>query len=227
MLGDVAVIGLGQFGTQLAASLAEAGVPVLAIDSRMERLDAVRATVARAICLDATDEEALSAARIGDVAVAICAVGDDVQASILTVALLRQLGVPRIIARAVSPLHARILRMVGAAEVVNPAQDIALRLAARLLQPGLVDRVPIAPGYALNEIHAPTWAAGRTLIQLDVRKAFGISILAVKRPGPAGDELIANPGGDAAIADGDVLVVLGDDDAIRRFLAGRGHGRQP
>ena len=221
MLGDVAVIGLGQFGTQLAVSLAEAGVPVLAINSRMERVESVRSSVARVLCLDSTDEDALAAARIADVGVAVCAIGDDVQASILTVALLRQFGVPRIVGRAVSSLHARILRMVGATDVVNPAQDIATRLAARLLQPGLVDRVPIAAGYSLTEIQAPDWTAGRTLVQLDVRKAFGISILAVKRAAPSGEQLIANPGGDTAIAEGDVLVVLGDDAAIRKFLTGR------
>jgi len=220
MLGDVAVIGLGQFGTQLAVSLAELGVPVLAIDSRMERVEQLRSAVARVLCLNSTDEEALSAARLGDVGVAICAIGDDVQASILTVALVHQLGVPRIVARATSDLHARILRMVGATEVVNPARDIAVRLASRLLQPGLRDRVPIAPGYALNEIEAPGWTAGRTLIQLDVRKQFGLSILAVKRSDGGAEKVIANPGGDTAIAQGDVLVTLGDDDSIRRFLAG-------
>ncbi|MBI5490687.1 MAG: TrkA family potassium uptake protein [Deltaproteobacteria bacterium] len=221
MLSDVAVIGLGQFGTQLAISLAEAGVPVLAIDSRMERVEGVRASVARVLCLNSTDEDALAAARIADVGVAVCAIGDDVQASILTVALLRQLGVPRIVARSTSQLHGRILRMVGATDIVNPAQDIATRLAARLLQPGLVDRVPIAPGYALNEIEAPAWTAGRTIAQLDVRRAFGISILAVKRGSTAGEQVIANPGADTAIAQADVLVVLGDDNAIGRFLAGR------
>ncbi|NMC69209.1 MAG: TrkA family potassium uptake protein [Myxococcales bacterium] len=221
MLGDVAVIGLGQFGTQLAVSLAESGVPVLAIDSRMERVESLRASVARVLCLDATDEEALSAARIGDVGVAVCAIGDDVQASILTVALLHQFGVSRVIARAVSELHARILRMVGASEVINPARDIALRLASRLLQPGLVDRVPIAPGYALNEIEAPAWTAGRTLLDLDVRKQFRLSILAVKRVEGGVEKVIANPGGDTAIAQSDILVTLGDDESIRRFLAGR------
>ncbi|MBI5502028.1 MAG: TrkA family potassium uptake protein [Deltaproteobacteria bacterium] len=221
MLSDVAVIGLGQFGTQLAVSLAEAGVPVLAIDSRMERVEGVRASVARVLCLNSTDEDALAAARIADVGVAVCAIGDDVQASILTVALLRQLGVPRIVARSTSQLHGRILRMVGATDIVNPAQDIAMRLAARLLQPGLVDRVPIAPGYALNEIEAPPWTSGRTIAQLDVRRAFGISILAVKRGSTTGEQVIANPGADTAIAQADVLVVLGDDNAIARFLAGR------
>ena len=221
MLGDVAVIGLGQFGTQLAISLAESGVPVLAIDSRMDRIEAVRSTVARVLCLDSTDEEALSAARIADVGVVVCAIGDDIQASILTVALLRQFGVPRIVARAISQLHGRILRLVGANDIVNPAQDIAMRLAARLLQPGLLDRVPIAPGYALNEIEAPAWTAGRTIAELNVRKAFGLSILAVKRSDATGDKIIPNPGADTAIAQGDALVTLGDDAAIRKFLAGR------
>ena len=221
MLGDVAVIGLGQFGTQLAVALAESGVPVLAIDSHMDRVEGVRTSVARVLCLNSTDEEALSAARIADVSVAVCAIGDDVQASILTVALLRQLGVPRIVARATSQLHGRILRMVGASDIINPAQDIALRLASRLLQPGLIDRVPIAPGYALNEIEAPTWTNGRTLAQLDVRKAFGLSILAVKRHEESGEKVFANPGADMTIAIGDVLVTLGDDAAVRRFLAGR------
>lgn len=218
ILGDVAVIGLGQFGTQVATSLAEAGIEVLAIDSNMERVDAVRGVVARAMCLDSTDEEALAAARIADVAVAVCAIGDDVEASILTVALLRQFGVPRIVGRAVSSLHARILRVVGGAEVVNPSQDMALRLAQRLLQPGLVDRMPIAPGYALSEVEAPAAVAGKSLAALDMRKSFGLSVLAVKRPDAQGEQLLANPGGDTVIHAGDILLVLGDDAAVRSFL---------
>jgi len=218
MLGDVAVVGLGQFGTQLATSLAEAGVPVLAIDSKMERVEALRTTVARAVCLDSTDEDALIAARVADVSIAVCAIGDDVQASVLTVALLRQLGVPRIIARALSSLHGRILRMVGGAEVINPSQDMAMRLASRLLQPGLVDRMPIAPGYALSEIEAPTFIAGKTLAALDIRKSHGLSVLAIKRPAAKGEQLIANPGADTVIQGGDVLLVLGDDAAVRAFV---------
>lgn len=221
MLGDVAVIGLGQFGTQLAVSLAESNVAVLAIDGRIERVDAVKSSVARAMCLDSTDEEALAAARVADVAAAVCAIGDDVQASILTVAILRQIGVPRIVARASTPLHGRILRMVGGAEVFNPSLDMAARLAARLLQPGLLDRTPIAPGFAMSEIEAPPSATGKTLAQLDIRKTRGLSVLAIKRPGPKGEQLIANPGADATIEPGDLLLVLGDDRDVRAFL-GRG-----
>lgn len=221
MLGDVAVIGLGQFGTQLANSLADAGAPVLAMDRDMERVNGVRDRVARALCLDSTDDEALASARVSDVGVAVCAIGDDLQASILTTALLRQLGVSRIISRATTELHGRILRMVGATEVVNPELDIATRLTARLLHPGLVDRLPIAPGYALNEIQAPPWTAGSTLLQMDVRKAFGISVLAVKRHEAGTERIIANPGADTLVQNGDVLMVLGEDPAIERFLRKR------
>lgn len=221
MLGDVAVIGLGQFGLQLAQSLAESGVSVLAIDRDMAKVEPLRNTVARCLALDSTDDAALAGAGLADMSVAVVAIGDDLQASILTVALLRQIGVPRIIARAGSALHGRILRMVGATDVVNPELDIAQRLTARLMHPGLVDRLPIAPGYALNEVEAPAWTAGRTLIQLDVRKAFGITILAVKRRDEQGETVIANPGADTVIQSGDQLLTLGDDAAIERFLARR------
>src|SRR5690554_343189 len=130
MSGEFAVIGLGQFGMALAKSLADQGQAVLAIDNNMAHIEEIKDAVESAICVDSTDEGALYGLRMEKMSCCIIAIGaNSMQASILTAALLSQMGVPRIIGRAVNPLHARILHAVGATEVVDPEQEMGLRLA--------------------------------------------------------------------------------------------------
>lgn len=220
MLGTTAVIGLGQFGTRLATALVERRMPVLAIDHIMERVERVAPLVERALCVDATDEEALLETGIEKASVAVCALGEDAaQASVMVTALLSQFGVPRIIARAISDLQARILLRVGAHEVINPEREMGERLALRLASPGLLEQIPLAKSISIGEVRAPDHFAGKTLVELEVRKRYGVNVVAIRRMRDSLTRVIPNPGAHERIEPGDLLFVLGNEDQIRAIAA--------
>jgi trk system potassium uptake protein len=225
LLGKVAIIGLGRFGRALARSLATEKWPVLAIDKQMHYVEQVSAIVDKSICLDSTDEEALSGAGVGDMSAVVVSVGThSVESSIMTTALLKQLGVPRIIARSTSTLHGRILRLVGAHEVINPEEEAAARLARRIINPGIIDLRALSQDVVISEVTIPSSFVGKTILELDIRRRYGVSVLAIRRPWRAVDrpgrraesELIVPTIKDRFGAD-DIVLVLGSPEDIARL----------
>jgi trk system potassium uptake protein TrkA len=213
--GETAVIGLGQFGQAVARSLASQGQPVLAVDNDMDHIEAVQDVVDVAVQADATDEDALYGLRLEQMSVAIVAMGaHSVEASILTTALLKEMGVPRIIARASNELHARILRSVGANEVIDPEQEMGRRLARRLSQPSIVDQIDLGNA-ELAEVEAPEAFVGKTLAELYLRNEYRVSVLAIRR----GDTIEANPRAEVQLVSGDIMVVIGRPEAVNRIAA--------
>lgn len=221
MIRNVAVIGLGRFGEELALQLAEQRLDVLAIDNGMKRIEAVSRFVTRAVCLDSTDEEALAGVNIHEMDLAVCAIGEKyMENSILTTALLKQFRVPRIISRALEPLHERILRLVGATEIVNPEREIGRRLAYKIAHPGIIEQIPLAPGVSMSEIHLPESFVGRNLAELDIRKKYGVNVVALRRRGDDAkkrESFTINPEPQAPLRSGDVLIVIGRDEHIERI----------
>lgn len=217
----VAVIGLGRFGQEIAMQLAERRMDVLAVDNGMKRIEAISRFVTRAVCLDSTDEEALAGVNIHEMDIAICAIGEKyMENSILTTALLKQFQVPRIIARALEPLHERILRLVGATEIVNPEREIGRRIAYKIATPGIIETIPLAEGVSMSEIHIPESFVGRGLAELDIRKKFQVNVVALKRQADdrAGrEQLTINPDPISPLRGGDVLVVVGRLENIERI----------
>jgi trk system potassium uptake protein TrkA len=225
MLGRVAVIGLGRFGRALARSLAAERWPVLAIDREMKYVEQVSSVVDKALCLDSTNEDALASAGIQDMSAVVVAVGThSVETSIMTTAILKQLGVPRIIARSTNPLHSRILRLIGAHEVINPEEEAAERLARSIIQPGIIDLRALSGDVCISEVTIPSSFVGSTLLDLDVRRRYGVSIMAVRRtrrksqrPGaPSEPELVVPSVQERFNAD-DILLVLGPRDSVERL----------
>lgn len=213
MKRQIAVIGLGIFGREVALSLAQKGFSVMAIDSDPEQVEAIKDEVAQALILDTTNEDALRDAKIDGIEVVVNAIGTQhIENSILTTALLHQLGVPHIVARATAPLHARILSKVGAHEVVNPEKDMAHKLAHQLARPGLRDILPLADDVSVAELPVPESFVGRTLAQLDIRQKFNVNVIGVQRLSAESGErrmvLSVSPG-DEAFQEGDLLVVIG------------------
>lgn len=209
---EFAVIGMGRFGRAVARGLARERQAVLAIDSNPARLDQVAGEVDSVALVDATDEEALAALRLDRMACAVVTIGSRAtEASILTTAILRELGVGRIVARSFDERHARLLLTVGANEVLNPEDEIGRRLATRLAFPDIFDHIRLGDA-VLAEVEAPEAFAGRRLEELGLRQRWDLSVLAIRR----GDETLVNPAGEAEIAGGDLLVVLGHPEAIRQ-----------
>jgi len=225
-MATFAVIGLGRFGKRLAVLLAEGGAEVIAIDSNRELVESVRDSVARAVCLDCTDEEALRAQGIDKVETAIVGIGTNLEASSLTTVILKQIGVRRVIARATTKIHADILSRIGADEIVNPEQESAERWGNKLLAPAVIERVAVAEGYSLVQVAAPSSFQNKTLSDLNVHKKHGVLVVALRRTVEKTDargnkmsveSVVAGPGPDDEILPGDVLTIIGSDAAIEKF----------
>lgn len=216
------VIGLGQFGSGLARKLAGLGYDVLAIDRSRERVEAMADDVAEAMVLDATDERALSEVGVDEFHTTVVGIGDEfVESSILTTALVRQFGAPRIIARATSGLHGRILRAVGAHEVLNPEERLAQLIAERLATPGIRQSFSLGQGASVVEMDVPVPWIGRTLAELDLRRRHGVIVAALRRTTPEGQQHwqpAPEPG--EPFQQADVLLVVGADEDLRRIRGG-------
>jgi len=216
VVGQFAVIGLGIFGRTVAVNLARSGHSVLAVDLDQQEVDRVAPELDSVMRADTTDEQALRDLRLERITCAVVAIGaQSMEASILTTALLRQMGVPRIVARAMNELHARVLRAVGAHEVVSPEEEMGQRLARRLAEPNVLERLELGDDVELVELTVPEMIIGKTLVDLKVRQQFGVTVVAVRRAGT----VRANFAVDDPLQPGDVLVVIGDADGIRRLSA--------
>lgn len=222
-MATFAVIGLGRFGSRLARLLADAGAEVIAIDADRGLVEAIRDQVTLAVCLDSTDEQALESQGINRVDVAVVGIGANFEANALTTVRLKRLGIPRVVSRATSSIRAQILTNIGADDVVNPESESADRWRERLLAPAILDRLEVGEGYSLVQITAAESFWGKTLQQLDIRRKYGVNVVAIRRPvgkgDSAGHKIISVPMGDTSIAEGDVLVVIGSDEAIRSLPA--------
>ena len=204
------VIGLGTFGYHVARTLSQGGAEVIACDVDEEKVREVSEYVSLAYVLDATDAKALKESGIANVDTAVVSIGENIEASILIVVQLKELGVKEVVARAVNPLHGKVLEKLGVDRVVYPEKEMAIKVAHSLLVDELIEEIPIGEKHSLFEIKAFDFMLGKTLRELDIRRRFGVSVLAIKR----GENLIVNPMGDEKILPGDILVVLGTTEQL-------------
>lgn len=223
-----AVIGLGLFGRRLASLLAEAGAEVIAVDRNRELVEDIRDQVAMAVCMDSTDEQALRAQGIDKVDVAIVGIGAAFESAALTTVLLKQLGVPRVISRAATNIRGQILARSGADDIVNPEKESAERWRNRLMAPTIMERIELADDSSLVQVPAPEEFFHKTLTELDVRKKYQVNVVAIRRTSQQADSdgvqrtrqfVISVPMADTKIEPGDVLVLIGSEEAIRSLPA--------
>jgi K+ transport systems, NAD-binding component len=204
------VIGLGRFGYHVARTLAQGGAEVIACDVNEERVREISEYVSLAYVLDATDAKALKESGIANVDTAVVSIGENIEASILIVVQLKELGVKEVVAKAITPLHGKVLEKLGVDRVVYPEKEMAIRVAHSLLVGEFIEEIPIGEKHSLFELKAFDFMLGKTLRELDVRRRFGVSVLAIKR----GENLIVNPVGDEKVLPGDILVVLGTTEQL-------------
>ncbi|MGI5849028.1 MAG: potassium channel family protein [Christensenellales bacterium] len=200
------VIGLGRFGFSLAQTLYEMGHDVLAIDNSQELVESVSPYVTHAVQADATDEKSLRALGISNMDVAIICMGDDIKASILVTILCKEIGVATVIAKAQDELHGKVLSRIGADKVVYPERDMGIRVAQHLTCSNLLEYIDLSDEYSIAEIEVPKEWEERTITELDLRKRYGINVMAIKTPD---DSLNINPSGDSVLKCKDTLVVIG------------------
>ncbi|MCA9727151.1 MAG: TrkA family potassium uptake protein [Candidatus Eisenbacteria bacterium] len=210
------VIGLGQFGTSVARALTERGVEVLAVDVREERVRVAAAFAAEAASFDATDTEALARTSPERREVCICAIGDESkESSIICTALLRQMGAQRVIARANDDLHARILKLVGAHQIVNPEREFGERFASTILHDRIIGELPLGADLLITELKPPAAFVGQGLRGLDLARRFGVTVVAIRR---AGEGAVLSPDPDDPIRDSDVLIVVSRSGAVSQLM---------
>ncbi|HYU80623.1 MAG TPA: TrkA family potassium uptake protein [Vicinamibacterales bacterium] len=211
-----AVIGLGRFGAAMATTLAGLGHDVTGIDGDEDKVRELADVISLAMQLDATDERALRGAGIKDVDVAVVSIGENIEASLLVVTLVKELGIKKIIAKAVTPLHGRILEKLGVTRVVFPERETAIRIAHSLVLPNVLDYIELSNEYSIVEVPAPSEFVGKTLREIGLRSRFGLTTIAIKHTGRTGDGNFTNiaPGPDDVVQSGDVLSLLGSNERL-------------
>jgi len=210
-----AVIGLGRFGTSVAMTLQSLGHEVLAIDSSEEQVQKLSDVVTHVVQADTTDENTLKELGLRNFDAVVVAIGEDVQANVATTLLLKEMGIPFIIAKAKNSLHGKMLEKIGADRVVYPERDMGLRVAHGLVSANVLDYIELSPSLSLVEVTAPNSFFGKTLAETDLRALYGVNVVAIKRF----EDLIVPPQPNELISDGDILIVIGAKDGIHRIEA--------
>ncbi|MGG4266215.1 potassium channel family protein [Peribacillus simplex] len=208
-----AVIGLGRFGTSVAHRLYSAGQEVLGIDISKERVENAELSVTHAAIADTTEEETLRSIGIRNFDCVIVAIGIDLQASILTTLLLKELGVKKVIAKALNKNHGQVLTKVGADWVVYPERDMGERVANQLLSPNMLNYIELSKEYNIEEIILPMSMKGKSLRELDLRAKYNISVIAIVSNG----EIIIAPSPDQDVHEKDMLLVVGNKKDLAVF----------
>jgi len=208
-----AVIGIGRFGSSVARTLCALGYQVLAVDKDQERVQEISDCVTHAVQADATDEDALKALGLRNFDAVVVSIGTDIQASIMVTLLCKELGVKFVLAKAQNDLHAKVLYKIGVDKVIFPERDMGMKVAHHLASTNIIDYIELASDYSLVELTAiPEWE-GKSLKQIDMRAAYGLNVVAIKR----GNDVLVSPKGEDIIKEGDILVVIGRNDHIKRL----------
>ncbi len=225
MKRQFAVIGLGRFGYSVAETLVKKGCEVLAIDHDETKIQAISDLATFAVQCDATDERALKSVSAQNVDVAVVSIGENIEASILIVQTLKEMGIKSIIAKAVTTTHGRILTNLGVNEVIYPERDAAVRLAHRLVSPKVLEYLELAPGYSIEEVTVPEKLAGLRLSEARIREQYRLNVLGIKKrvtrmvKGRMVKDEVFNftPSPDDVVERGDVLVVIGKEEDLDQF----------
>ncbi|MED4602239.1 TrkA family potassium uptake protein [Paenibacillus validus] len=213
MKKQFAVIGMGRFGSSVAVTLSNLGFEVLAIDSSEQRIQEVANLVTHVVQADSTDEEALRSLGLRNFDVVVVAIGQDIQASILTTIIVKEIGVPRLIVKAQTELQGKVLRKVGADKVIYPERDMGQRVAHHLISSNIIDHIEISEDYSIVEIAASGRMIGRSLRQLDIRAKYGCNVMAIK----TGEKMNIAPHAEDLIQANDILVIVGKNTDLQHF----------
>ncbi len=220
MKRQVAVIGLGRFGYGVAETVVKEGCEVLAIDTDPEKIQAISDLATFAVQCDATDEKALKAVSAQNVDVAVVSIGENIEASILIVQTLKEMGIKQIIAKGVTAQHGKILKNLGVSEVIFPERDAAIRLARRLVSPNVLEYLELAPGFSV-----PDHMSGLRLREAKIQEAYNVNLIGIRKKvtrmvkGRMTTDEVFNvtPSLDDVVEKGDILVLVGKQEDLQRL----------
>lgn len=212
-----AVIGLGNFGFHAAKALFEDGNEVVAIDIDKGRVQAIDPYSTEAVVLDATDKEALKSLGLENMDGVIVSTGTKISNSILVCLYLQEIGVKKILAKALDEDHGKIMQRVGATEIIHPERDMALRVSRGLSRPNILDFIPLADEFDLVQVGPPREFIGKSLKELNLRAKYNVHIIAIKELVP--ENFLLVPPASFVIKDSDILIMLGKTQDIRKIKA--------
>lgn len=207
------VFGLGRFGISLATTLAEAGYEVMAVDSNEEKVQEISSIVTQAVQADVSDAETLKELGIRNFDVAVVAIGKDMQSSIMCTLLLKEMGIPMVVAKASSEVHKKLLEKLGADRIIFPEKDMGVRIATSLITGNIIDYIQLSKDYSIMEIAVLKEWIGHSIKELNIRAKYGINIIAVEVSG----NLNITPTPDYVLKQEDLLVVVGNNNALREL----------
>ncbi len=221
------IVGLGNFGASLAKALTERGHEVFAIDNNQSKVELYKEDITHTICLDATDIVSLKTLPYQQFDVVIIAIGEDFGASLLATALFKQLGVKRIISRAISDVHRQILEAIQIDEIITPEKEAAERLALSLDMEGIHDALQLSQEYTIVEVKAPEKCIGKTIQEIGFRRRYNINVITIRRWSeekgilniPKKKPIILGVvGPNTVIEQGDELILFGRHKDIEAFM---------
>lgn len=220
------IIGLGNFGTNLGLRLRDLDHEVIGIDSRESVVEEYKDKLTGTVCMNSVDEASLRSQSVLEVDAVIVAIGEDWAASIQTTALLKTMGVRRIVGRSLSRLHEIVLRGLGITEIINPEHTAALEIAYSIVSRNVIHTYNITSRIAINEIVVPKYFAGQTVQDVDIEKNFGVTLVAIKYQPTSGKSFTANKGSwqvtrfftDFKFSEGDRVIVYGDTEQMKKVL---------
>ena len=213
MKKEIAVIGLGRFGGSIVMELSEMDVDVLVIDTDEARVNEYQDYYSEGVIGDSTDEAMLKSLGIKNYDNVIVAIGDNIQSSILTTLILKDLGVKKVTTKAQNSYHGRVLEKIGADTVVHPERDMGRRIAHRLVSSSVVEYLQVSNHHSIIEFTSSAKFENKRINDLNMRKKFGISIIAIKRD----NDLIVSPDPNISILSGDILILIGSDEQLNHF----------
>lgn len=208
---EVGVIGLGKFGLQLAGTLTELGHRVIGVDTDEQHVQSAQEVLSQVYLADATNKTVLEQLRFQDLDAVAVSVGGSMETSILVTLNLQEIGVPKIIAKAVSAAHRKVLKRLGAHQVIQPEADVAIHTAHRLVNPGMLDLLPVGGGVLVQENVVDAWE-GKSLLSLNLRNNSSILVAAVKRVGENEYRFVPDP--NIPFGKGDKVLLIGKQAAV-------------
>lgn len=210
---DFVVFGLGKFGRSVAQTLAQNGCDVLAIDRSEETIQDVSEFVTHAVQADVTDADALHALGIRNFEVAVVAISNDMQSSIMATILAKEMGVAYVVAKAQNDIHKRVLEKVGADRVIFPEREIGVRIANNLTSDSFVDFIELSEDFSIVELEVKEQWKGKTLRELDMRNAYGLNVIGMRQ----GATMTITPGPDKLLELGEILIVIGSNTNLMKL----------
>lgn len=209
------VIGIGRFGGAIAETLSRLGHEVLAIDTDEEVIQKISDKVTHAVAADATDESVLKSLGVRNFDVAVVAIGSDIQSSIMTTLMLKELGIRYVVAKAQNELHARVLMKIGADKIVFPERDMGERVAHNLISSNILDYIELSEEHSIMEYAVPESWVGKDLRDINMRVRYGVTVVAIRNK--KDEEINISPKADSKIKEGDIMIVIGNNNDLKKL----------